>query len=58
MMNSKESERKQSWPISKYYPNICLEGQQEKKNFGQVSQPPDLELKPGHFEYKAGMLST
>jgi hypothetical protein len=51
--------RKWSWPNSRYYPGICLEGlRQITKNLGQDSRPSGRDLNPGPPEYEAGMLTT
>jgi hypothetical protein len=58
-MNWKGCGRKRSWPYSRCYPGIYLEGLlKTTKNHGQDSRSPGRDLNPGPLEYEAGVLTT
>jgi hypothetical protein len=45
--------------ILRYHPDICLkELRKTNKNPSRYSRSPGRDLKPGHLEYEAGVLTT
>jgi len=54
MVNSQHCERKQSWPILRYFSGIFLDGWEA---YAQEPWPQGKSLKSGPSEYKAKALS-
>jgi hypothetical protein len=51
--------RKWSWPNSRHYPGICLEGlRKTTETLTEDSRFPDRDLYPGSPEYAAGVSTT
>jgi hypothetical protein len=59
LINLKGYGRKQSWPNSRHYPGICVEGlRKATKNLSQNSPSPGQNINPEPPEHEAGVLTT
>jgi hypothetical protein len=59
MMNWKRFERKRSWSVLRYYPDICLDGLRKTTKYLNLhSRFAGKYLKPGSSEYETRVLTS